>query len=151
MHNPIIVINVNMASKGHQIGRLLASCSNVLWYNHEGNGSVPWEPCNGILNAELSKFHYDRRFADNTTIPPVLDYARRSNLPETPELSYDRCEDGQYLMYVTHSDLDESREYFNGKHVVVLNKDPTRFFETSLNFRGKTLPSIELNFALTPS
>jgi hypothetical protein len=128
-----------MASKGHQIGRLLASCSNVLWYNHEGNGSVPWEPCNGILNAELSKFHYDRRFADNTTIPPVLDYARRSNLPETPELSYDRCEDGQYLMYVTHSDLDESREYFNGKHVVVLNKDPTRFFETSLNFRvGKT-------------
>jgi hypothetical protein len=139
MHNPIIVINAIMASKGHQVGRLLASCSNVLWYNHEGNGSDPWEPCNGILNAELSVFHYDRRFADSSTIPPVLDYARRSGLPETPELSYDRCEDGQYLLYVTHSDLDESREFFNGNHLVVLNKDIDRFFNTAWNFRvGKT-------------
>jgi len=137
--NPIIVINVNMASKGHQIGRLIASCSNVVWYNHKDNGSNPWDPCNGILNSELSGFHFDRRFADSTTIPPVLDYATRSGLPERPELSFDRCNDGQFMIYVTHSDLDKSRNYFKGQHLVVLDTDFERFMSTSWNFRvGKT-------------
>ena len=137
--NPIIVINANMGSKGHQIGRLVSSCSNVMWYDQEENGVSPWKPCSGILNHEIAKFHYDRRFSDSTTIPPVLDYARRSGLPETPELSYDKCRDGQYLTYVIHSSLKESREYFNGKHIVVLNKDIVRFFETTWKFRvGKT-------------
>ena len=95
--NPIIVINVNMGSKGHQIGRLISSCDNVAWYDHRGNGAHPWLPCSGILNAELSKFHYDRRFADNTTVPPVLDYARRSGLPERPDLTYK----SQLLTYIT--------------------------------------------------
>ena len=137
--NPIIVINVNMASKGHQIGRLIATCDNVLWYNHKDNGEHPWLPCDSILNSELNKFHFDRRFSDSTTIPPVLDYARRSGLPEKPILSYDKCQDGQHLLYLTHSNLDESRNYFKGKHLVVLNKDSVRFMETSWNFRvGKT-------------
>jgi len=137
--NPVIVINVNMGSMGHRVGRLIASCTNILWYDHKGNGVVPWETCSEILNADIAKFHYDRRFADLSTIPPVLDYARRSGLPEMPEIPYDRCQDGQYLTYVTHSDLDESRKYFKGKHVVVLNKDIDRFFETSWKFRvGKT-------------
>ena len=55
--NPIIVINANMGSKGHQIGRLIASCSNVRWYDHKWNGPTPWEPCSHILNHEHSKFH----------------------------------------------------------------------------------------------
>jgi len=130
--NPVIVINVNMASKGHQIGRLVSSCSNITWYDHPGNGNNPWEPCNNILNAELSGFHYDRRFADNSTIPPVLDFSRRSGLPERPVIEYkDRL--------LTYSYLDESREYFNGKHLVVLHKDLDRFMNTSWKFRvGKT-------------
>ena len=140
MSNPIIVINVNMASKGHQIGRLIASCDNVLWYNHKDNGEYPWLPCEGILNSELNKFHFDRRFADNSTIPPALDFARRSGLEEEcPDISYARCQNGQNLLYVTHSNLDEARDYFKGKHLVVLNKDSARFMETSWKFRvGKT-------------
>tara|TARA_R110002074_G_scaffold155808_2_gene311792 strand:+ start:3324 stop:3965 length:642 start_codon:yes stop_codon:yes gene_type:complete len=137
--NPIIIINANMASKGHQIGRLIASCDNIAWYDHANNGEHPWLPCKNILNAELSHFHYDRRFADSTSIPPVLDYARRSGLPEKPILSYDKCQDGQHLLYLTHSNLDESRNYFKGRHVVVLDEDPERFMETTWNFRvGKT-------------
>ena len=133
--NPVIVINVNMASKGHQIGRLIASCDNVTWYDHPTNGKTPWEPCNNILNSELSHFHYDRRFADSSTIPPVLDYSRRSGLPERPVIEYkDRL-----LTYVTHSDLDESRNYFDGKHLVVLHKDAERFMNVSSKFKvGKT-------------
>jgi len=137
--NPIIVINVNMASKGHQIGRLLATCNNVLWYDHEKNGIFPWLPCDGILNSELSKYHFDRRFDDESTIPPALDFARRSGFNERPEISYDRCKNGMNLLYVTHSGLDESHEYFNGKHLVVRHKDIDRFMETTWQFRvGKT-------------
>ena len=137
--NPIIVINANMGSKGHQLGRLIASCTNVLWYDDSSNGSNPWEPCNGILNYQLSKFHFDRRFSDNSTIPPVLDFAKRSGLVERPNIPYNLCTKNNYLIYVTHSNLKESREYFNGKHVVVLNADIKRFFATSWNFRvGKT-------------
>tara|TARA_B100000809_G_C15047202_1_gene497673 strand:- start:445 stop:1104 length:660 start_codon:yes stop_codon:yes gene_type:complete len=146
MINPIIVVNANMGSKAHQIGRLIATCTNVLWYNHKDNGKHPWLPCDGILNSELNKFHFDRRFNDNTTIPPVLDYARRSNLPEKPELSYERnccpglrCQNGDNLIYVTHSNLDEARDYFKGKHIVVLDKNYDRFMETSWNYKvGKT-------------
>lgn len=138
--NPIIVINVLMASKGHQIGRLVASCSNVVWYDAPTNGEHPWLPCNGILNDKLGQFHFDRRFKDDTTIPPVLDYARRSEYPnERPELNFDKCKDGEKLIYVTHSNLDEAKDYFKGKHLVVLDKSEERFFETSWNYRvGKT-------------
>ena len=138
--NPIIVINVLMASKGHQIGRLVASCSNVVWYDAPTNGEHPWLPCKGILNDKLGQFHFDRRFKDDTTIPPVLDYARRSEYPnERPELNFDKCKDGEKLIYVTHSNLDEAKDYFKGKHLVVLDKSEERFFETSWNYRvGKT-------------
>jgi hypothetical protein len=140
MNNPIIVVNANMGSKAHQIGRLIATCTNVLWYNHKDNGEHPWLPCDGILNSEISPFHFDRRFNDNTTIPPVLDYARRSDLDEEyPDISYARCQGGQNLLYVTHSNLDESHGYFEGKHIVVLDKNYDRFMETTWNFRvGKT-------------
>ena len=129
-----------MASKGHQIGRLVASCSNVVWYDAPTNGEHPWLPCKGILNDKLGQFHFDRRFKDDTTIPPVLDYARRSEYPnERPELNFDKCKDGEKLIYVTHSNLDEAKDYFKGKHLVVLDKSEERFFETSWNYRvGKT-------------
>jgi len=133
--NPIIVINVNMGSKGHQIGRLISTCDNIAWYDHADNGEQPWLSCKNILNAELSNFHYDRRFADNTTIPPALDYARRSGLPERPILEYR----SKLLTYMTHGNLDEARDYFKGNNLVVLNKDLDRFMKTTWNFKvGKT-------------
>lgn len=139
--NPIIAINVLMASKGHQIGRLVASCRNVVWYDAPTNGEHPWLPSSGILNDELGHFHFDRRFKDDTTIPPALDYARRSGyINERPELNFEKCGYGlNKLIYVTHSKLDEAKDYFKGKHLVVLDKNIERFFDTSWNYRvGKT-------------
>ena len=139
IQNPVIIINANMGSKAHQIGRLLSSCTNLLWYDHKGNGQFPWLPCSQILNHEISKYHFDRRFADSTTIPPALDFARRSGLTEHPIIPYNRCKEGQCLLYITHSNLDESRKFFKGRHLVVLNKDEQRFFNKTWNFRvGKT-------------
>ena len=136
--NPIIVINANMGSKGHQIGRLIASCSNVKWYDHEWNGSNPWEPCKHILNHEHSIFHFDRRFSDDTTLPPVLDFAERSNHVDQ-KIPYEQLDKNQNFLYITHSKLDEARSYFNGKHLVVFDKDIKRFFDTSWKFKvGKT-------------
>ena len=37
----MIVINAPMGAKGHQIGRLIASCDNVAWYNNRKNGEHP--------------------------------------------------------------------------------------------------------------
>ena len=43
------------------------------------------------------------------------------------------------MLYITHSNLDESRKFFKGRHLVVLNKDEQRFFNKTWNFRvGKT-------------
>ena len=136
--NPIIVVNALMGSKGHQIARLIASCSNVRWYDHHWNGANPWEPCSHILNHEYSKYHFDRRFSDNSTIPPVLDFAERSN-HEAQKIPYDILGKDEKLIYVTHGDLGESRDFFNGKHLVVFDKDIKRFFETSWKYKvGKT-------------
>ena len=138
-NNPIIIINANMGSKAHQIGRLISSCTNMLWYDSKLNGQFPWLPCSQILNHELSKYHFDRRFADSTTIPPALDFARRSGLDEHPSIPYNRCKDDQRMLYITHSNLDESRKFFKGRHLVVMNKDEQRFFDKTWNFKvGKT-------------
>lgn len=127
-----------MGSKGHQIGRLIASCSNVRWYDHPWNGASPWEPCSHILNHEHSKYHFDRRFIDDSTIPPVLDFAERSN-HKIQKIPYNKLKNGEKLIYVTHGDLGESRKFFNGKHLVVFDKDIKRFFETSWKYKvGKT-------------
>ena len=143
--NPLIIINVNMGSKGHRIGRLIASCKNVLWYDHKANGSEPWERCNGILNSDIAQWHFDRRFSDNSTIPPVLEYARRSGYEEKPKELHEKVQAtswraaGDNLIYVTSSNLDESREYMNGKHLVVLDNNYDRFMKTTWYFRvGKT-------------
>ena len=65
--NPIIVINVNMGSKGHQIGRLISTCDNIAWYDHADNGEQPWLSCKNILNAELGRSTSSITIIDNDT------------------------------------------------------------------------------------
>lgn len=67
-----------MGAKGHQLGRLVASCNDVLWYDHDRNGRTPWEPYNDV-DVNFTKFHFNRRFNGavgygicEKTIPPIL-------------------------------------------------------------------------------
>ena len=65
-----------MGAKAHQLGRLIASCDNVVWYDYKGNGVNPWN-----LYQEEDKnftpYHFNRRFAgavgkgicENTILP----------------------------------------------------------------------------------
>ena len=67
----MIVINAPMGAKGHQIGRLLASCDNVAWYNNQANGEHPdayiEKELYGVDN-HFTKYHWNRHFKDGTKV-----------------------------------------------------------------------------------
>jgi hypothetical protein len=148
MQNIIPIIFVPGA-KGHQIGRLLASCDNVRWYDHFKNGDHPWLPAMGMDMGNISKFHFDRRFRgasgigiDDFTIPPVLDMAERNqySLDERQILdSWSKKISPFYCVYPLHARLDASKQLFkDSKHLVVLCSDVdklvNRFIKTTANF-----------------
>jgi len=85
-----IIINAPFGARGHQLGRLLCSCDNVLWYDHFKNGSQPWLPSFG-LGKTFSKYHFTRRFegayglgTDEHTVPPVLERAAATGSEQRP-------------------------------------------------------------------
>ena len=142
----MIVINAPMGAKGHQIGRLLASCDNVAWYDTQTNGVHPWMP---YIEKELhgkdmnfTKYHWNRRFSNGLTVPPVLDMAERQGLSTG---SYDALKEGilrvlpKHLLYALHGPLDKSKAFFkDAKHIVVIPKDMAkllaRYCQTSAKY-----------------
>jgi len=141
-----------MGSRGHQIGRLVASSPSVKWFNYaredknEGNGWHPWLPAYNIDNADISKFHFNRRYAgakgwgvDDYTLPPILDMARMNGAKkERPTEVFDIWLAKTFpknLIYPSHGDLDESQDFFRGKHIVVLETDVDRYIATSSKFK----------------
>jgi len=148
MHN-IICLNVVEGARGHQIGRLISSCENVQWYNWTENGSTPWTPNKNPSTSNLSIYHFDRRFDGavgvgvcDKTVPPVLDFAKRNKYVE---ISFDKILDWgatvypNNLLYVSHSDLDQSKDFFQHcKHIVVINENideiVERYLKTTANF-----------------
>lgn len=130
----MIIINAPMGAKGHQIGRLLASCDNVAWYNTEANGEHPWMPYkeNALYGTDknFTIYHWNRRFKDGLTVPPVLDMAERQGLCTG---KYDALKgpieqvQPKHLLYTLHGALDKSKAFFEGaKHIVVIPKDMAR-------------------------
>ena len=128
----MIVINAPMVAKGHQIGRLLASCDNVAWYNNQANGEHPWLPYMEMYGKDLNftKYHWNRCFKDGTKVDPVLDMAERQGLSTG---SYDALKgpiervQPKHLLYALHGPLDKSKSFFkDAKHVVVVPKDMAR-------------------------
>ena len=130
----MIVISAPMGAKGHQVGRLLASSDDVVWYNNVANGEHPWQPyvekeLYGI-DANFTKFHWNRRFKDGLSIPPVLDMAERQGLYTGKyEALKGPIEQFQpkHLMYALHGPLDKTKAFFEGaKHIVIIPKDKAR-------------------------
>lgn len=142
----MIVINAPMGAKGHQMGRLLASCDNVAWYDTQANGVHPWMPyiekeLYGVDN-HFTKYHWNRRFSNGLTVPPVLDMAERQGLSTG---SYDALKEAilgvlpKHLLYALHGPLDKSKAFFkDAKHVVVIPKDMAkllaRYCQTSAKY-----------------
>lgn len=145
-NNNCIVICFPQGSGGHIAGRILASCDNVAWYDHEKNGKNPWEEFRDDI--KFSKFHFNKKFKGasdrgvcDLTVPPVLDMA------EKQDLQYDRQSIVRWkerlkpnnLMYTLHADLDKAKNFFApAKFFVIIPEDIDvlldRWFATTAHY-----------------
>jgi len=122
-----IVINAPMGAKAHQLGRLIASCSDVVWYGHKQNGIYPWKPYTADKN--FTHFHFNRRFAgasekgfcenslykiginNNNSLPEQAQYINEWSNKISPD----------YLVYPTHETVEVCRQVFkNSKEVFII-------------------------------
>ena len=143
--NNCIVINAPMGAKAHQLGRLIASCNDVVWYDHVRNGNNPWEPYNDV-DVMFTKFHFNRRFYGSKSkgicdkmIPPVGS--------KTKELLEKQQEDIRHwckklypnkFVYPVHDEVSMIRKIFNTNREVFIIPDLEKCFErwmkTSINY-----------------
>ena len=158
-----LIINAPMGCKGHQVGRLLASCDNVLWYDHFKNGSQPWLPSYG-LGKTFSRYHFNRRFegaygrgTDQYTVPPVLERAEAHNTDVHPEeqlLEWSKKVYPNNLLVVTHAKLTDSKKLFpNAKHLIVYPQNIDDVIErlkiVGADYRWSRNPQLTLQEAFT--
>lgn len=130
--NNCIVINFPQGCGGHLVGRLIASCDNVVWYDHQQNGDQPWEPY-AAKDKNYSRLHFNRRFkgasnqgSSDQMVDSVLDIADKQGLSYTQDsiVKWKQRLDPDHFIYPLHADLDVSRQFFKpAKHIVVIPSD----------------------------
>ena len=133
VENNCILINFPQGAGGHMLGRMIASCDNVAWYDHEQNGLKPWLPYNVPEDIGFSKMHFNKRFAgasgkgkDELRIPPILNTAKRRGITTTKEdmQKWKQKLSPNNFVYTNHELLDETKELFDpAKYIVVIPQD----------------------------
>lgn len=128
-----IVINFPQGSGGHIVGRFLASCDNVVWYDHSQNGEHPWIPYTLGSDHNFSRLHFNKRFKGaigkgicKHTVTPVLDMAEKQNVKYKIEdiNKWKQQVYPQNLLYTLHADLNKTKEFFKkSKFVVIIPED----------------------------
>lgn len=140
--NNCITINFPNGARGHQLGRLIATCDNVVWYDYEGNGVDPWILYNEP-DPRFTKFHYNRRFKGATgkgvcekTIIPV---GSKSKVPleEQKNIINDwktKLNPNNFI-YTLHEPVDVVRDIFGKQKEIFIIPDIDflydRFMQTS--------------------
>lgn len=139
-----IVLNAPMGAKVHQLGRLIASCSNVVWYDHKQNGNYPWD-CY-TADKFFTPFHFNRRFAGakvngfcENSLYKIGINNPNSLLEQAEYISnWSNVIAPAYFVYPTHESAEVCRQVFKGsKEVFVIpNIDNCveRFMKTSINY-----------------
>ena len=133
VENNCILINFPQGAGGHMLGRMIASCDNIAWYDHAQNGEHPWEPYNEPNDVGFSKMHFNKRFAgasgsgtDNLRIPPILKTAEERGIVTTREDIQgwkERLAPNNFV-YTNHERLDDTKKLFDpAKYIVVIPKD----------------------------
>ena len=133
VENNCILINFPQGAGGHMLGRMIASCDNIAWYDHAQNGEHPWEPYNEPNDVGFSKMHFNKRFAgasgagsDNLRIPPMLKTAEERGIVTTREDIQgwkERLAPNNFV-YTNHERLDDTKKLFDpAKYIVVIPKD----------------------------
>lgn len=133
VENNCILINFPQGAGGHMLGRMIASCDNVAWYDHEQNGAYPWEPYNSPSDTGFSLMHFNKRFkgangkgADRLRIPPILKTAEDRGLVTTrDDIQYwKKTLSPNNFVYTNHEKLDDTKQLFNpAKYVVIIPQD----------------------------
>lgn len=131
--NNCITINFPEGSGGHMLGRMLASCDNVAWYDHDQNGEHPWLPYNAPNDEMFSRLHFNKRFAgaagmgeDPLRIPPVLSLAESRGITTTTDdiNNWKKYLHPHNFIYTLHEPLDKTKEFFKpAKHIVICPDD----------------------------
>jgi len=133
VENNCITINFPQGCGGHMLGRMIAACDNVAWYNHDQNGDHPWIPYAGS-DKNFSKMHFNKRFKGAAkqgldplfTIPPVLSFAKSRNITTSPAdiQAWKQKLYPNHFIYTLHDDLDATKAFFNpAKYIVVIPND----------------------------
>tara|TARA_E500000178_G_scaffold150175_1_gene149901 strand:- start:8652 stop:9380 length:729 start_codon:yes stop_codon:yes gene_type:complete len=146
--NNCIVINFPRGAKGHVIGRLLATCDNVVWYDYEGNGN-PWSSYTS--DNTFTQFHWNRRFKGSQgkgicqyTVEPVLEHARKRGLNQSLLdmqniiTKWSKKLAPNNFMYALHDPVPIVRQVFKTKkhiHVIPdIDKTIERFIQTGVHY-----------------
>tara|TARA_B100000927_G_scaffold106112_1_gene85859 strand:+ start:2678 stop:3406 length:729 start_codon:yes stop_codon:yes gene_type:complete len=128
-----ITLNFPQGSGGHMLGRMIACCENVAWYDHEQNNDHPWLPYMG-KDKDFSKMHFNKRFKGakpkgldpDYTIPPVLSFARSRGITTTPAdiQAWKKKLYPNHFIYTLHDNLDETKKFFDpAQYIVVIPDD----------------------------
>ena len=140
-----IVINAPMAAKVHQLGRLVASCDNVVWYDYPKNGKTPWEYYNDV-DVKFTKYHFNRRFKGATgkglcskTIDRVGSKTNNSIEHQQQHIQeWSKRLSPNMFVYPHHESVLLSRQIFtNSKEIFIipdLDSCVDRFMETSIHY-----------------
>lgn len=156
--NKLLFLNCIQGASAFRLGRVLSCYRNIYWYAHNDNGAVPWkfhnpktDPESTVLEAEFSKYHFDRLVKndhnDRRVYIPIIgskiekywdntDWVKRweqlmSNI-EIPQPN-------KYLLFIVHDSPEYLRRLFPRSFIFNLISDSVnatnRHLKTSANYR----------------
>ena len=154
----LLFINCIQGAGAFRLGRVLSCSENVYWYAHNDNGQTPWEfhdpdtdPESTLLEAEFSRFHFDRLVKndqnDRRVYIPIVGskiekyWDNRNWIHRWYELmsNIEIPEPEKYLLFIVHDSPKYLREIFPDSFIFNLIADPViatkRHFNTSANYR----------------
>lgn len=134
--NNCIIINAPMGAGAHQLGRLIATCNNVVWYNYKGNGTNPWNSYQE-KDKNFTPYHFNRRFAGavgkgvcENTIPPIGSKSNKTLKEQQAEISK-WCNKlyPNMFVYPLHESVDLTRSIFKTKKEIFIIPTIDQLFE----------------------
>lgn len=153
LKNKHIFVSFEQGASGHKLARVLATLPCIYWYSCEENGKEPWNV--GVVNKysgqrQQSRYHFDR-ITPKGKLPPTHDYVQKYIPNEkayyklfdelfTANGGDDIINNGQRVIYCTHSSPEKLLESFPGSLIFNVVHDPVkttkRYMDVVTKFPG---------------
>lgn len=126
-----IFISSEQGTNCHRIARVIATMPCMYWYSSEGNGTNPWN----ISKVNNKNKHYFDRTTPKGILPPTHDYIEKYVPNEkqyykifdelfTQAGGDDIINNGQRVIYCTHSMPNKLLEHFPNSLIINIVHDP---------------------------